>query len=68
MKSIFAPLIFFIAPVCLGVADLPGLFAQRVKSVVAVDYFLKTETDRSLKTVRVRQIQYGALRNVIGSI
>jgi len=38
--------LFLLATLTLRAADLPALWAERVKSVVAVEYYTETETDR----------------------
>lgn len=39
-------ILFLLATLGLRAADLPALWAERVKSVVAVEYYTETETDR----------------------
>jgi serine protease Do len=38
--------LFLLATLSLRAADLPALWAERVKTVVAVEYYTETETDR----------------------
>lgn len=38
--------LFLLATLTVRAADLPALWAERVKSVVAVEYYTETETDR----------------------
>jgi serine protease Do len=50
MKRILFVLAAIAAALSARAADLPSLWAERVKSVVAVDYFIETEAERHLAT------------------
>ncbi len=46
LRAVIGPLCFFLPLTCSVAADLPALWAERVKSVVAVEYVTETEVAR----------------------